>query len=154
MAGISSASTSRGARESSEGRCRPLSADIHRGHGVQRPDRRLAGERGEGERAAAQARPTSVARIIRRRSTVSASAPPRKAVTSSGSSSARPEQPHLQRGAGELEHLVGQGDVGHHRAEERHELRGEQRPEVAVAPERSQVHGWMDDNTGALAMTR
>ena len=91
-AGISSSSTSRGERASSEGRCRPVRADIQ----ADTAYRTQTWGFPSAARASAplpRASPTSVARIIRRRSTVSARAPPRKAVTSSGSSSAKPRSP-------------------------------------------------------------
>jgi len=92
-AGSSSLSTSRGVIASSEGRCRPLSADIQ-------PAARKSGHTcGWGRTALRVSRPqptaspTSVASTMRRRSIQSASAPPMKAVASSGTSSATPSSP-------------------------------------------------------------
>ena len=78
---------------SSDGRCSPLSADIQ-------PAATNSGHRcGWGSSAfrvrkpLPTARPTSVASTMRRRSSQSASAPPMKAVTSNGTSSATPRSP-------------------------------------------------------------
>ena len=109
-------------------------------------------ERGEGERTAAQAEAD-----LRREHHPAAVHGVRESAADEGGQQQRhqlgeTQQPHLQRGMGELEHLIGKGHVRHHRAQKGDELGGVQRPEVAVAPEGSQVHDSSDDSTGARAL--
>ena len=76
---------------------------------------------------------------MRRRSIASASAPPTKAMTRIGTSSASGDQADRERGAGELEGLEGHGHERDHRPEKRDRLAEEEQPEIAVPPQRADV---------------
>jgi hypothetical protein len=64
------------------------------------------------------------------------------------------EEPHDQGGAGELEHLIGDGNVGDHRAEKRHRLTHGEEPVVPVAPQRRDVGGQGAPTAGDLLRVR
>src|SRR6185369_1879958 len=110
------------------------------GDRIEDPDGRPGEERGAGERGAAAREPH-----FRPQDQAAAVDRIREGATherrdEQGEQLGQAEQAHGQRRARELEHLIRQGHIGDHAAQQRDELRGVQRAVVAVAPEGSEVH--------------
>ena len=103
-----------------------------------RPTCRLAASSASAALPAASA--TSVTRAMRRRSTASASSAADERRRQQRHQLGQAEQADRQRRARQPVHLVRQRDVGDHRAEQRHGLRGVQQAIVPMA-ERREVHG-------------